>query len=478
MNVLFLTAELAPYTKVGGLGDVSGVLPRVLRRTDPQLDVRVFTPMHGRARARLKSAPSKVASARIWHPAGEIPFDAWHLEDDGVPTYFLTSPVIDEEGPVYHADAGWDAHRFVAFSLAALELARTIGFDPDVVHAHDWHTAAAIAAVHRDRFAGHSRGRASTVLTVHNLPYVGWGADEAMRAFGLVPGVVSLLDPSLAQLPLPIGLALSDRITTVSPGYAQEILEPEEGAGLEGLLYARADVLTGILNGLDLDAWDPRGDRELASPFDVTSLERRFECQRALRREVGLPEADVPVFGVVSRFVHQKGLDLVPEAVHRCREGFQLVVLGSGDPDVEDAFRRLAEEQPDQVRLRVGFDEGFARRVYAGADFLLIPSRYEPCGLTQMIAMRYGCVPVARETGGLRDTVRDLDLSDAPTGFLFPVASSSSVRFAMRRAIATWRRAGLRELQTNGMREDFSWTRAATMYARVYRDAGQRESSR
>jgi starch synthase len=471
MKVLFLTAEAAPFTKVGGLGDVAGSLPQALRAAG--VDVRVALPLHGRARARLTAPLTKVADVEVPHPAGAIRGQLLETSHAGVPFYFVASPLLAEDGPVYHLDTGWDAHRFAFFSIAALRGARAAGFVPDVVHANDWHTAPAIPATARARFEDPAFGGTRTVLTVHNLPYVGWGAGAAMRAFGLVPGQVPFVPPEGRELPLPIGLSLADRITTVSPGYAREILGPEHGSGLDGLLRERRDVLTGILNGLDVALWDPARDPALAVRYDVERLEERTAGKRALQEELGLPLRDVPLLGVISRFSGQKGIDLVPDAIRslEAEHAFQLVILGTGDHELEDRIVRMAGHMGERVRARIAFDDALSRRIYAGADFLLVPSRYEPCGLAQMIAMRYGCVPIARDTGGLSDTVRDLDIHDAPTGFLFPEPTARSLAFALRRALATHAHPErFRTLQTSGMSQDFSWTHAANSYARLYDD--------
>lgn len=478
MKILFLTAEAAPFTKVGGLGDVAGSLPAALRSLGgAALDVRVVTPLHGGARARIHTPLERVAEVSVPHPAGAISAEILATNHRGVPFYFVHAPgVLEDSIPVYHADTGWDGHRYAFFSLAALALARApeIDFVPDVLHCHDWHTAPALPALHRARWGDPSLAHTRTVLTIHNLPYVGWGAGPAMRAFGLVPGELPLVPAEGREMPLPIGLALADRITTVSPSYAREILGPEFGAGLDALLRARKRALSGILNGLDTASFDPSTDPALHTRFDAeTATAARAANRRELRRELGLVESPVPLVAIISRLTHQKGTDLVPDALRRLAEteDFQCVVLGTGDPHVEERLLRLAGELGERVRVRIAFDDALSRRIYAAADLLALPSRYEPCGLTQMIAMRYGCVPVARETGGLADTVRDLDLHDRPTGFLFPDASPRSVVFGLRRAIATFHRGepfGM--LQQNGMREDFSWSRAALEYARTYRE--------
>jgi starch synthase len=480
-RVLFLTAEAAPFTKVGGLGDVAGSLPRALRALPSRPDVRVVTPIHGGAGAKIKGPLERVCSVSVPHPAGVIRGDFFACTHGGVPFYFLRSPgLFDDDIAIYHHDTGWDGHRYAFFSLAALELARTIDFLPEVVHAHDWHTAPAVAAIHRARFVDPALASSKSVLTIHNLPYVGIGAGPAMSAFGLTFGDLSLVPFASREMPLPIGLALADRITTVSPGYAREILEPEFGAGLDALLRARKGVIHGILNGVDTELWDPETDSALASPFDVERIEARLENKRALQRELRLPEdRNVPLVAAISRLTEQKGIDLVPDALRLiAREhAFQCIVLGSGDGGLEAALLGLEAELEGRLRVRIAFDDGLSRRIYGGSDFLMLPSRYEPCGLAQMIAMRYGCVPLARDTGGLSDTVRDLDLNEEPTGILFPVASSRSLAFALRRGIATYRQPRrFRMLQENGMRADFSWTRAALEYARIYEDLASLES--
>ncbi len=480
-KVLFLSAEAAPWTKVGGLGDVAGSLPRALRALPSRPDVRVVTPIHGGASAKIKGPLERVCTVSVPHPAGVIRGEFFANTAQGVPFYFLKSPgLFEDDIAIYHHDTGWDGHRYAFFSLAALELARTLDFLPEIVHAHDWHTAPAIAAIHRARFVDPALASSKSVLTVHNLPYVGIGAGPAMSAFGLTFGNLSLVPFASREMPLPIGLALADRITTVSPGYAREILEPEFGAGLDGLLRARKSAIHGILNGVDVELWNPETDSALASLFDVERIEVRSENKRALQRELGLSEErNVPLLAVISRLTEQKGIDLVPDALRLLARDhvFQCVVLGSGDRPLEETLFHLETELRGRVRVRIAFDDDLSRRIYGGSDFLMLPSRYEPCGLAQMIAMRYGCVPVARDTGGLSDTVRDLDLNEDPTGLLFPVASSRSLAFALRRGIATYHRTHrFRELQENGMRADFSWTRAALEYDRIYEELAGLES--
>jgi len=275
-------------------------------------------------------------------------------------------------------------------------------------------------------------------------------------------------------VPLPLGLAAADAITTVSPTYAREILTPEFGHGLEDFLRRRRERLHGILNGLDTDLWNPATDPALDVRYTATTLTLRERNAAALRQQVGLetPTGRVPLLGLVSRLTEQKGVDVVAAALRLLADfPWQAVLLGTGEPHLEDALRRLEADFPDQVRAVLRYDDALARRIYAGADVLMMPSRYEPCGLAQMIAMRYGCVPVATETGGLADTVRDLDLHPRrSTGVLFPEATPKALAFALRRALALFpNRRRWQALQRRGMAQDFSWRQPARTYANLYR---------
>ncbi len=472
MRVMFLAAEAVPFFKVGGLGDVAGSLPRALKALRPDWDIRLVLPLHSTLdQKRFPLEP--VAAFTVPHRNGPILAEAYTTPWD-LPVYFISGAPILLESGVYASHPSQDGPKYAFFALAALELARTLGWAPDLLHANDWHTAPAVYALAlrrpHDAFWAHTR----TVLTVHNLPFMGQGADPALQAFGLPPAPAESGLPDWARtLPLPLGLWAADAITTVSPTYAREILTPEFGCGLEDFLRTRAERITGILNGLDTTAWDPAQDPEIPHPFTAANLSPRAGNRQALRDEVGLPHPPkpTPILGVVSRLDPQKGVDLLPEALTRL-QGYpwQAVLLGSGDPAIAKAWQALEERFPDRVRVTLGYDPGLARRIYAGADMLLIPSRYEPCGLVQMMAMRYGCVPVACETGGLADTVLDYDLAPRrSTGFLFPEATAKSLAFAVRRALAVFADSRRwQALQRRGMRRDFSWRASAQAYLRLY----------
>ncbi len=466
MRVLFVATEMAPAVKVGGLGDYVGSLPKALRAIG--VDARVALPAHAGVLRRAPS-PERVLSASIDHASGPLRADVWQSELGGVPVYLVGGPPIGEDSIVYTGRMDEEGDRFTFFSLAVLELARALEWRPDVLHCNDWHSAVVPWVLGARRPADRALRGIASLLTIHNLPYTGHGAEAQLEAFGVAPTSDQRVPPHLRRAPLALGLVGADRISTVSEGYAREILTPEMGAGFDELLRARRPELAAILNGLDVEAWDPATDTALEARFDAGDRFPRARDRAALLAELGLPDDGAPVLAMVGRLVAQKGVDLAIATLRMLPdERLRAVILGTGDPTLEASALALAEERPRVVAARVAFDERLARRIYAGADVLLLPSRYEPCGMAQMIAMRYGCVPVARETGGLADTVRDLDLSDRPTGVLFADASPSSLAFAIRRALRARERSVWGELVDNGMREDFSWTRSARAYEELY----------
>ena len=466
MHVLLVAAELAPWIKVGGLADVVGSLPKALRAQE--VDARVCVPAFASVLERAPD-PRSIARFDVPHHGGPIPAEVFESVLDGVPVYLIAGGPIPPDSIAYTGRPDEDGRRFAFFSLAALELARRLR--PDVLHAHDWHAAVATYELARRRPDDPALSGISSVLTIHNLPYAGGGTERELAAFGVPPSDDPRLPAYHRLLPLALGLSSADRLTTVSAGYRDEILGPEHGSGFDRLLRSRADDLSGILNGLDEARWDPSTDRELAACFDASDRTGRAGCRAALHEELGFEDDGAPLVGLVSRLAPQKGVDVALDALRRLEQPFRAVLLGSGDPHLEHALRVFAAERPTTVLSYVGFDDGLARRIYAGADMMMVPSRYEPCGMTQLIAMRYGCVPVACETGGLADTVRDLDLSDVPTGVLFPDASPSAAVFALRRAFATFsRKEEWARLVRNGMATDFTWARSARAYMDIYEE--------
>ena len=494
LRVLFLASEADPFVKIGGLGDVAGSLPPALKTVDDSIDVRLVIPFHG-AIQRQAYKLRTVGVFDVPSAGGAIRAEALHIELDGLPVYLIAGAPIAPDAPVYSADPAQDGRKFTFFSLAALELARYLDWSPDVLHANDWHTAPAIYALARargqdplpsrrsrvtaagDQFFQHT----ATLLGLHNLPYLGIGTEAALTAFELPPASGSDLPVWAAHLPLPLGLLAADHIVAVSPNYAREILTPAFGSDLHEFLRSRASSISGILNGIDTLRWDPRSDPDLVVNYDADQLEKRALNKAALQTEFGLAQDPRrPLFGVVSRLDFQKGVNLVPDALRQVSDqDCQLIVLGAGDPQLERAIYQLEVEFPDRVRAAIRFDSTLSSRIFAGVDALLIPSRYEPCGLTQMIAMRYGCVPVARATGGLVDTITDYDDPGQSTGFLFEAPTSGDLATALLRANQVFEdRDTWLALQRRGMGQDFSWARSAKAYLEFYQDLVRRTTER
>ncbi|MCC7326430.1 MAG: glycogen synthase GlgA [Burkholderiales bacterium] len=470
LRVLSVASEAFPLAKTGGLGDVVGALPAALLREG--VVVRTMLPGYPAVMAALASASAvHVYDSLFGGPARLLAGQA-----GGLDLFALDAPHLFARtgGPYDHAD---NALRFAAFSRAAADVGKGIvaEFVPDVVHAHDWQTGLVPAYLHYD-----GGPRPATVITVHNLAFQGRFDGLTLDTIGLpwhawgIDGV----EYYGAIGYLKAGLALADRITTVSPTYAAEISTPEGGMGLDGLLRHRASVLSGILNGIDDAVWNPATDRHLAARFEAGHRAARVANRVALRARMGLdatPEA--PLFGVVSRLTWQKGMDLVlAELAELMDGGAQLAVLGSGDAGLEAAFVDAARRHPGRVAMHVGYDEGLAHLIQGGADAIVVPSRFEPCGLTQMCALRYGALPVVAHVGGLADTVVDANdaavASGVATGVQFFPVTGEQFAFAIRRTLSLWQDpARWRRLQARAMATDVSWQHSAQQYARVYRES-------
>lgn len=469
LNVLFLAAEAEPFVKVGGLGDVAGSLPRFLRSLPPEvtngtlMDVRLVLPLH----PVLKSDQHGLRPLLIFplpHKDADVQVQVYTANLDGLPVYFLDGEVISASGSVYSSDPALDAEKYTFFSLAALELMRQLDWQPNIVHANDWHTALACYGLLLKRWQGEFPG-VSSVLTIHNLPFVGPDVSESIQAYGLMQVQTGL--PEWANTrPLPLGLWAADALVAVSPTYAREILTVKFGSGLNRYLHARRESLNGILNGIDNDSFNPALDPALAANYGIPTLEKRALNKQALRVRLDLAaEPDVPLLGVVSRMDLQKGIDLIPKALRRLKDqNWQLVVLGTGSPELEESIRAFQAELPNRVRTVFKYDDGLARQIYAGADLFLMPSRYEPCGLSQMIAMRYGCLPVVTAVGGLKDTI-----FPGETGFVCEKPTVAQLTVALDNALAIYPdRERWANMQQEAMSQDFSWNVSAKQYFLLY----------
>ena len=469
IKILFLAAEAEPFVKIGGLGDVSGSLPRAIQNLSMietsgiKPDVRLVLPLH---KLIVRTGFHSIGRIKIKRGAGTIPAEVYETNLEGCPVYFIDGDPIQSSESVYSTDSKLDGEKYSFFSMAALELPELIQWTPDILHANDWHSSLALYASHGSHGSAPNR-KPARVITVHNLAYLGPNLHELLIGYGINPVPTNLPGWS-GEIPLPLGLWAADAITTVSPSFAQQMLEPETGGGLRGFLRSRESTLFGILNGLDTKSYNPSTDAALETPFDIARINDRHKNKISLQAQLGLTaDMDIPLFGVVSRMDRQKGVDLVLRAMKAIKkQEWQMVILGTGDPTLEQQALELEKQLPEKVRILTRFDEVMARRIYAGADCLLMPSRYEPCGLAQMIAMRYGCVPLVRATGGLKDTVTHLE-----TGIVFDKPTVKALTETARSALKLYKEKTIwTQLQKNAMQQDFSWSRSALKYFNLYKD--------
>lgn len=479
MKILFAASEAVPYCKTGGLADVAGTLAQKLGALGH--DVCLFLPKYRDVRAEpLDAGPAR--ALRVPFDGDTVEVGLRFLHRRAVSTYFIDYPLFFDREGLYGAsgrDHADNDRRFALYALATLEGAKSVGFKPDVVHAHDWQAGPVCAHLKR-RYAQdpHFAGTGS-VFTVHNMAYQGNFPRAVLESAGFTAAdwTADGLEYYGQVSYLKAGLAYADQVTTVSPTYAREIQGPERGFGFEGLLSRRSASLTGILNGLDIESWNPTRDSSLPRRYGAADAAAgKAACKEALQRECGLEtRSDRALIGVVSRLDYQKGLDLAIPAVESRLDRAQFVALGTGDPALTEQLAALERRHPGKVHFHRQFDEPFARRVYAASDAFLMPSRFEPCGLGQMIAMRYGAVPVAARTGGLVDTVFEENAPGRPAnGFLCASNDAADLGRALDRALDARRRPEWGARVAAAMAGDFSWDRSAAAYLDVYRRAAAR----
>jgi starch synthase len=460
-----IASEATPFAKTGGLADVMGALPQALQARGDQ--TAVCMPRY----AQIPIPSARVYSdLTIWLGSTAHRVDIYRAEHGGVPYFMIDSPALFEREGLYgNAQGDYpDNHvRFAVLSRAAMEVARRV-FRPDVVHCHDWQSAL-VPVYMRTRFATDPAFIGLRLLfTIHNLGYQGIFPATAFPDLGLDP---SLFRPEYLEFFGDINLMkgallLSDALSTVSRGYAREIQTDEFGFALQGVLRSRSSVLTGIVNGVDYNEWDPSTDPHIAARYSAADLSGKRECKRDLLGELGLqPNLDRPLIGIISRFVDQKGFDLIAEIGGKLMtEDVGLAVLGTGAPAYEQFFRDLAAAHPDRVGARIAYDNRLAHKIEAGADMFLMPSWFEPCGLNQMYSLRYGTVPIVRATGGLDDTI------DETTGFKFTTYDAEALLAAIRSALEAFGSRGRwLNLMLAGMAKDYSWAHAAGDYSELYR---------
>jgi starch synthase len=472
MRALYVTSEIFPLTKTGGLADVSAALPSALRQLG--VDARVLLPGYRQALQRAVNV-TEVAHFGDLLGHGQTRLLETRLPKTQVPVWLVDCPALfDRPGGPYedeHGEAWQDnALRFSLLSHVAAAIANGTGGEwrPDIVHANDWHAGLIPLLLSEQTKVG-------TVFTIHNLAYQGLFDLSQCESLGLSSADFNHLEFYGRMSFLKAGISASDAITTVSPTYASEILNPEHGCGLDGLLRERADCFSGILNGADYGLWDPGIDPHLPRNYTVRSLGSKKACKRAVQAELGLEcEPDAPLFAYMSRLAHQKMPDVVLESLPQLLDdGVQFALVAEGDDTYQDAFCQLAEHYPGRAAVHIGYDEGKAHRLLAGADILVHPSRFEPCGLVPMYAMRYGTLPIVRNSGGLADSVVDASPEHGTrppgTGFVFENSNSTELLACVRRALDCYRQPiWWHKLQVNAMKQDFSWERAARSYADLY----------
>lgn len=476
LRVLMAASEAVPYVKTGGLGDVLGGLPRALQRLG--VDVSLILPAYGTI------APDRFALQRtaltLAVPISGRTAQAGVLQttgDSGIPAYFIDAPQYFARPFLYGTPDGPypdNAERFAFFARAVLALAEQLGA-PDLLHCHDWQAALAPVFLHADAARYPSLAHVRTVMTIHNMGFQGlfWHLDWHLLNLAWTYFTPESLEFYGKINYLKGGIVFADAVTTVSPTYAREIQTAEFGYGLETVLAARREKLSGILNGVDYDEWSPEHDGAIAAPYTVADRSGKAVCKADLQATMQLPvEARVPVIGIVSRLTEQKGLDLVTAiAPQLLSKRVQLIALGTGETRYEARLRELARAHPKRVAVRVAFDNVLAHKIEAGSDLFLMPSHYEPCGLNQIYSLRYGTIPVVHATGGLEDSIVHFDARRGTgTGFKFTKYAPGALLACIEEALRTYRRpAAWTALVDNAMRADFSWTRSAEAYVALYR---------
>ena len=472
MKILYVAAEAVPFAKTGGLADVAGSLPKALKADG--VDVRVIMPKFGKIPEAYRNAMEHVYD-------GELPV-AWRkkyvgldkYELDGVTYYFVDNEEYFNREGFYGYDD--DAERFSFFSRAVLDLLQAMDFWPDVIHTNDWHAGLVNVFLKLEHMGDARYERIKTVYTIHNLKYQGVFPKDVM------PDVLGLdwkyfnngdLEFYDAVNFMKGGIIYADAITTVSKTYAKEIQYPYFGEHLDGLLRSREQDLSGIVNGIDYSVYNPRTDKYIFETYDEESLDRKLDNKTELQKSLGLPERrNVPLIAIVSRLVEPKGMDLVVRMMDEIlqHEDIQLVVLGTGEKRYEDWFKGLAWRYPKKVSVNIYFSNELAQRIYAGADIFLMPSNYEPCGIGQLIALRYGTIPVVRQTGGLKDTVQQYNkYTQEGNGFVFENYNAHEMMYALKRALSFYGNYEIwHKIQLNAVQADYSWKRSAKEYEALY----------
>jgi starch synthase len=476
MKVAVLASEVVPFAKTGGLADVAGALPKFLSRQGAE--VKVFLPLYRETRKKGFDLLPTARDLKLDWPGGGERFSLFEFKDGAVTFYFFEKDGFFDRDYLYGTPQGDyedNGERFAFYSRAALETLRWIGFRPDIIHGHDWQAAIVLAFLKHlygeDPFFAYTR----SLFTIHNLAYQGLFGKDVLGRVGLPESLFNMEDLEFYGKVnyLKAGLLYSTAVSTVSRRYSQEIQTPEFGHRLDGLLRKRRQDLFGILNGVDYSDWNPATDKFIIRPFDPTYIDGKKACRADLVRAFSLEpiSEETPVIGMVSRLAGQKGFDILCQALDGLFGlGVALVILGTGEEIYQKALLEAREKYPRLLGLRIAFDEGLSHKIYAGSDMFLIPSRYEPCGLTQMYSLRYGTVPVVRATGGLDDTIQEYDpVNRAGNGFRFDDYSATALVSAVKNAVAVFRqKERWRALIKRAMACDYSWDQSAREYIRLF----------
>ncbi|NWQ40522.1 glycogen synthase GlgA [Bacillus sp. EB106-08-02-XG196] len=473
MKVLFAVSECVPFVKTGGLADVAGALPKELKKLGTE--VHVMLPNYSLISDEFKQSFQFKTSIEVQLGSMNQYCGIFNMELDGITYHFIDNEYYFHRSSLYGQDD--DGERFSFFSKAVLECIPHLDFIPDVIHSHDWHTAMVNFLLKFQYRHLPMYEKIKTVFTIHNLQFQGIFPFEKISELLQV-------DPqyfNMEQLEfygnvnfMKGGIVLSDRVTTVSPTYKEEIQFPYFGERLDGLLRKHSDKLIGILNGIDDSVYNPRIDRDIAVSYDLDTIKGKLENKKVLQHYFGLPEKDsTPIIAMVTRLTPQKGLDLVLHVFHEMiQDDVQFILLGSGDHHFENFFNQMAQEYPDKVKVYIGFNEALAHQIYAGADLFLMPSQFEPCGLGQLIALQYGTIPIVRETGGLNDTVQSYDESSGiGNGFSFKNLNAHDLLHTVRRALDFYHQnENWSRLIQNAMTQDYSWLQSAKKYNEIYEE--------
>jgi starch synthase len=479
LKILFVSSEVTPFAKTGGLADVSGSLPQALEMLGHQ--VVIVMPLY-------RSVKEGEHTIKKVEKSLSVPFRGQNLETPAflaktgknISIYFLQREEFFDRSGLYGTSLGDyfdNPERFIFFSRSVLELCQSLGFQPDIIHCHDWQTSLIPVYLRSLYKKNPSLQQASSVFTIHNLAYQGVFPKEILSVSGLPLELFSMkgLEYYGKMNFMKGGILFSDAITTVSRKYAQEIQTPEYGYGLEGVLKDRSADIYGILNGVDYASWNPKTDPHITSNYDVKDLSGKKRCKEELLSIFKLRGSDeFPVIGMISRLADQKGFDILAEALDNLMKlGLYLIILGTGDAKYEKQFTALGKKYPSRLGVKIAFDNVLAHKIEAGSDMFLMPSKYEPCGLNQMYSLKYGTIPVVRATGGLDDTIKEFNPeTQKGNGFKFKAYSSSDLIKAVKRAIDVYKNKLLwTTLMTNAMNEDFSWSKSAKKYEQIYRKA-------